>query len=139
MTVKPQHITLKGIKQASKKAYDEDRLLAQSGERAYGYRIGKFVCAIGAGLNSETLDRIDQDCRGNNTVSTSPGENLIENYFTFSENDREGLCKLQDAHDEWYDAAKRLRFAKMPAPYHSSSGEEKVAARCEAGFLSLIL
>ncbi len=100
-TMTLQHITLAETKAACRKAHAEGRLLAQAEWHSpYGYRIGTLVCAIGAVLDNETLDAMDNnpDIR-HITLGTLPSK--LSDYFTWDNEEYDDLSRLQTLHDKW--------------------------------------
>ncbi len=105
-----QHITLEGVKAACRKAYEEDRLLAQSsGPGEYGYRMldddGKErCCAIGAALTLETLDSIEEANCQTHTIKHPQGmiaDHSLRNHFSWDREEDSDLRDIQQAHDNW--------------------------------------
>lgn len=95
-----QTLNLDSVKYNARKAHAEKRLTAQAescGQRQCVYRMGTLRCAIGASLTNETLDELNQ--QGNNTRSIRRliGAGTIE----IAEEDRKGICDIQQAHDSW--------------------------------------
>ena len=103
-----QHITFEEARSAAALAYKNKRLMAQSDHAEYAYEYDGYVCAIGACLNRDTLDRIEKDGAASSTIfkpatkeMDSRTEHILD-YISFDESDRAGLHLLQLAHDQWF-------------------------------------
>ncbi len=108
-----QLITMDGVKAACCKAYKENRLIAQDPAPSdYGYQLlgsddTVRVCAIGAALDDEAIEKINELGLHSCTIS-SPRKSItlseeirIELAFSWDENEKEDLMEIQLAHDEW--------------------------------------
>ena len=122
-----QTLTLEEVKAAARKAYDENRLLAQwalsdpalvdengfTGE--YGYLVGQYCCGIGAALTAETLS--DLQSRSMN-LDTSITSLVHDGRVTLGEpNQLPTFEYIQNAHDRWLDSptdtGKRDAFLRL--------------------------
>ncbi len=124
-----QTLTLAGVKSAALKAHKEGRLLAQNAkltEGAYGYEIvfagTPYVCAIGAVLHREVLDRIADEEFQTKSLRAVIAE--LPDYMACAANDSAVLYQIQNAHDVW------LTMAENHSP--------EVSADYEAKFLALL-
>ena len=101
-----QHITLAEVKEACRKAYAENRLLAQNpSEKEYGYSIRGNVCAIGAALTPETLSVIDSLHGHWWTLNESKNQIQDNEVFSWAEEEHKPLVGIQKAHDTWLGIA----------------------------------
>lgn len=92
-----QHITLKEVKAACRKAYAERRLIAQHSDQ-YAYRdLAGHVCAIGAALSDKTLDLIEEEGLQVTGLGDSNGNSLLP--FRCDPKELSALVELQGAHD----------------------------------------
>ena len=103
-----QTITAVEACRAARKAYNEGRLLAQCDTVApstisYGYEVDitgtKFVCAIGACLNRDSLDAIEESDGQLTTIESDRGG--FKYILDFAYDDYPILCDLQRTHDHW--------------------------------------
>lgn len=108
---KIQKLTLKRVKAAARKAYDEKRLTAQhpdKSKRECVYTSGKYGCAIGVALNATTLKKIaDQQLNADAGVECLMNEDVI----LVSDEEVTSLSVIQTAHDKWADHARNLGLA----------------------------
>ncbi len=124
-----QTLRLIEVKAAALKAYAEGRLLAQNSkatEGAYGYEVVRdgapYVCAIGAALNREALDRIEDYAFQQKSLRAILAK--LPEFIACSDAERKVLCQIQTAHDVWSTMAES----------HTLS----TAAEYDAAFLALI-
>ncbi len=117
-----QNITAVEACTAARKAYDEGRLLAQcvkvaANSISYGYEVNivgtKFVCAIGACLNQNSLDAIEESDGQLTTIESDRGG--FKDIFDFVQGDYSILCDLQRTHDHWLMGRRKGRTAERVA------------------------
>lgn len=104
-----QLITVDEVKVACRKAYKENRLIAQDPKfSVYGYQLlGSDdvirVCAIGAALNDEAIETICEKSLQWCTISNPTGISgeSITSAFHWNEDEKMDLMEIQLAHDEW--------------------------------------
>ncbi len=102
-----QHITVKQVQEACRKAYDEKRLAAQDMENnLYYYQHGDFGCAIGVALSPESAALIPDQA----IVLESSDHHYnssFENAFSWLDEELTKLADIQKKHDFWRNAAHR--------------------------------
>lgn len=106
-----QTLKLAEVKAAALKAYNEGRLLAQNAKvtkGAYGYEIVcngiAYVCAIGAALNRDALDRIeDEDFQRKSLRAVI---DKLPDRIACTHDDAAVLYQIQNAHDVWSTMAE---------------------------------
>ena len=124
-----QTLRLTEVKAAALKAYAEGRLLAQNAkvtEGCYGYEVVRdgvpYVCAIGAALNREALDRIEDGAFQQKSLRAVLAK--LPEFIACSAEEGRVLCQIQNAHDVWSTMAECRTIS--------------VAAEYDAAFLALI-
>ncbi len=124
-----QTLKLAEVKAAALKAYNEGRLLAQNAKvtaNAYGYEIvcdgTSYVCAIGAALNREALDQIEDGNFQQKSLRAVLAQ--LPEFIACSAEEGRVLCQIQNAHDVWSTMAECRTIS--------------VAAEYDAAFLALI-
>lgn len=102
-----QTLTFEQVKIAALIAYIDNRLLAQNvpypgaGTATYGYKLGNFVCAIGAALSPDSLDAMQaQGWNSSGLVNVLSNAGIIE----LAPGDAGKCIALQNAHDMWLTA-----------------------------------
>lgn len=110
-----QMITLEEVKVASRKAYDDRRLVAQRrGYGEYGYggpTTGGRVCAIGSALTPLTIGRITRADAHTHTIREAGNglDDKLLSCFHINEAERDALRSIQRAHDTWADCPAEER------------------------------
>lgn len=124
-----QTLKLAEVKAAALKAHAEGRLLAQHARAvggAYGYEAictgTPLVCAIGAILDRDILDQIEDDMWQAKSIRAILG--LMHEMIDVEFGDLTALAAIQASHDNWLSTD-----ASLPAG---------VTTQCEIRFLELI-
>lgn len=125
-TLKPQVLTLKGVKAAARKALAEKRLLAQHPVRdkrkcIYDDGDGRG-CAIGVALNKKTLATIQSADFNTKYVYSLKDHGLI----SMSDEDLLPIRSIQTHHDEWANYARE------------SGANAEITRRAKKAFLDTI-
>jgi hypothetical protein len=102
-----QTLTLEGVKEAARAAYQAGTLTAQhpirDGRRCRYEVDGKYHCAIGASLSEETLAAI----RADETLNDMSVSRLIrEKLVAVSREEQGQIENLQSLHDNWAGSAR---------------------------------
>lgn len=116
-----QVLTLAGVKEAARKAYDDGKLTAQHPDptkRKCLYRTDDgYCCAVGAAMTDETVEALRANYHGFNDTSVSmisgwspPAEEGAEEVpapvVVMAEGERTDIRDLQRRHDRWCDYAR---------------------------------
>lgn len=95
-TYTPQHLTLEGVKEAARNAYDKGELGAQRGYECLYAFDDESKCAIGAALDEATLAHIMlNSMNGNDVLQLMQG-----NVITCTPDETPEICRIQELHDE---------------------------------------
>jgi hypothetical protein len=100
-----QTLTVKQAIKAAGKAYDAKLLTAQhpvKEKRKCVYELGKYHCAIGAGMNASTI----KDVKAMGLNSGWGGLGRVEKYGCMKTDDIIRLSALQAAHDAWANESR---------------------------------
>jgi hypothetical protein len=101
-----QELTLEGVREAARRAYDEGRLTAQHpdpGQRMCFYRIGTYGCAVGVALTDETIKLVREwNLNGTNFLDLL-GRGVLEVALP---EDLSSIREIQVRHDAWCEASR---------------------------------
>lgn len=123
--MKPQRLTLDGVKRAARRAYRAHKLTAQDRDptkRKCRYVAGSHVCAIGAALNHRVrvvvMDMNASRCLNGAGILTLCNEGIVD----ISGEDLPRIAYIQEAHDIWCSAGQgarpeaRMKFLELIKP-----------------------
>lgn len=98
----PFNLTVAGIIEAGRKAFDENRLQAQNGIGVCTYRDPKTCqpCVVGAALPKPVLDELVRRGHNASAISTVLTAEDLNDLITCDPAELNVICNLQNIHDE---------------------------------------